>query len=118
MAELPLVPGYDIIAIGMIGRVSSASDTVTGYASCGIVATALTATVKLQGSWDGGTTWIDLPILSMADNAGTLVTSVAFSGAVAVAYRGDVGAVPQHRWYCSAWTSATAAKGYPTKRQG
>lgn len=112
MAELPHVPSYAVTATGTIGPVSSASDTTTGYASAQLTSAAFSATIQCQGSFDGGTTWVALQVVNLND--GTTATSITANGI----YRADVGGVPQHRWQCTAFTSATSAKLYPTKRQG
>lgn len=112
MADLAEVPSYPVTATGILGPVSSASDTVTGYAAGQLTSAAFSATIQCQGSFDNGTTWVALQIVNMAD--GTTSTGITANGI----YRADVGGVPRHRWYCSAFASATSAKFFPTKRQG
>lgn len=113
MADLAEVPSYPVTATGRLGPIGSASDTVTGYAGAQLVSASLTSvTIQCQGSFDGGTTWVALQIVNMAD--GTTSTGITANGI----YRVDVGCVPRYQWYCSDFGSATSAKLYQTKRQG
>lgn len=112
MADLAEVPSYPVTATGRLGPIGSASDTVTGYAGAQLVAVAFNGTIQCQGSFDGGTTWVALQIVNMAD--GTTSTGITSVGI----YRADVGCVPRYQWYCSTFNSANTAKLYPTKRQG
>lgn len=111
MATLPEVPGYAITTTGVLGDVRSVSDAITGYASAQLVASAFSATVKCQGTWDNAT-WTDLLIVNMSD--GTTASSITATGA----YRVDVGGVPRFRWNVTGFSSATAAYLYPTQREG
>jgi len=90
----------------------TASSAFTGYSCAQLVSSAFTGTVQCQGSNDGGTTWVALQLVNLAD--GTTGTGITANGI----YRADVGAVAQFRWQCSAFTSATAATLYYTIREG
>ena len=93
----------------------SASNAVTGYSTMQLVATAFSGVIQCQGSADGGVTYSALALVNMND--GTTIdgdTGVTAAGI----YRADVGGVPLHRWKCSTFTSATAAVGYVSVREG
>ena len=112
MAGWEGVPEKAVTATGALTEWLSASDSLTGYAGVHFHATAFSGTIQCQVSGNAGANSHAVQIVNMTD--GTTGTGITASGA----YRADVGAMARYRWYCSAFTSATAAYIYPTVREG
>lgn len=112
MADFEGVPGLSVTATGLLGpEYRSTSDKLTGYAVAQAVGTWTSLTVQCQGTNDNST-WVALQVVNMA--TGATDTGISAVGM----YRVDVGGVHRYRWYCSAFSSATGAKIYPTVRIG
>lgn len=112
MAGWTGVPEIAVTATGALTEWLSASDSLTGYAAVQLESTAFSGTIQCQASANAGVNSVALQIVNLND--GTTGTGITADGY----YRADVGGVARYRWYCSAFTSATAAYIYPTVREG